>query len=908
MAFPFTALPIKVEIDLNGTWTDISSYVQRRTGLITVQRGRTSEASQADPSIMTMNIDNRDGRFSSRNPTGPYYGVLGRNTPIRISVEEGPVYLNLDGTVGSKASAPDSAGTSVTGDIDVRIDLTLDDWVADIPDLMGKNVTSGNQRSWFLYIGSARTLTFQWSANGSTSIAKSATTTFPNPPSGRVALRATLDVDNGAAGNTVTFYYGDSVDGPWTQIGSPVVTAGTTSIFDSTAATVVGDIAGFPMTGKVYAIKVLNGIAGTAVANPNFEAQASGATSFADAAGNTWTLTTATLTNRRYRFYGEVSSWPQRWDPTGTDVWVPIEAAGVTRRLRQSNALSSTLYRALTTTANTPVAYWPCEDGAGAVSLGSAIADGTPLVITGSANIAAYSGFDSSAPVPILNDSQWDGSVPGYTATSSMQLRFLMAVPAAGIAAFETVIVLRTSGNAYQWSLFYNTGGTLRLIAFNIDMGPIMDTGDIAFDVNGKNLWVSIELTDDGSGGVDATISTLEVGQTTGVTWSDNAPTGSVGAAVSVIVDPGGGMGDTAIGHIAIQPSVTSLYDLANEVNAWRGETAGHRIDRLCGEAGIDLVSYGNLEDTELMGPQKVMTVMDLLVEAATTDDGILFEPRDRSGVGYRTKSSLYNQPARVDQAYSDAVLSEITPTDDDKDTKNDVTVSNGGGSSSRYVIDSGPLSINPPPNGVGRYSSSVTVSVSSDSHLEDQASWRAHKGTIDEARYPQLTFDLTRQPIYSVSNLVRSLLEMESGDKIAISDPPSYMPPDDIEQLVQGYSEIFAQFEHKIVFNCTPESPYHVAVYGTSKYESSGSTLSSTITSSSTSISIATASGPLWTTDGGQVPFSIKMGGEVMTVTAVSGGSSPQTFTVTRSVNGVVKAHTAGATLTLWPESIYAL
>jgi hypothetical protein len=34
--------------------------------------------------------------------------------------------------------------------------------------------------------------------------------------------------------------------------------------------------------------------------------------------------------------------------------------------------------------------------------------------------------------------------------------------------------------------------------------------------------------------------------------------------------------------------------------------------------------------------------------------------------------------------------------------------------------------------------------------------------------------------------------------------------------------------------------------------------------------------------------------------VTAVSGGSSPQSFTVTRSVNGVVKAHLTGAAVDL--------
>jgi hypothetical protein len=39
-----------------------------------------------------------------------------------------------------------------------------------------------------------------------------------------------------------------------------------------------------------------------------------------------------------------------------------------------------------------------------------------------------------------------------------------------------------------------------------------------------------------------------------------------------------------------------------------------------------------------------------------------------------------------------------------------------------------------------------------------------------------------------------------------------------------------------------------------------------------------------------------------------VSGASSPQTFTVTRSVNGVVKAQLAGAAISLFAPAYYVL
>lgn len=53
---------------------------------------------------------------------------------------------------------------------------------------------------------------------------------------------------------------------------------------------------------------------------------------------------------------------------------------------------------------------------------------------------------------------------------------------------------------------------------------------------------------------------------------------------------------------------------------------------------------------------------------------------------------------------------------------------------------------------------------------------------------------------------------------------------------------------------------------------------------------------------------FDIMMGGERMTVTAVSGASSPQTFTVTRAVNGVSKTHDAGTKVMLYKPTILAL
>ena len=81
-------------------------------------------------------------------------------------------------------------------------------------------------------------------------------------------------------------------------------------------------------------------------------------------------------------------------------------------------------------------------------------------------------------------------------------------------------------------------------------------------------------------------------------------------------------------------------------------------------------------------------------------------------------------------------------------------------------------------------------------------------------------------------------------------------------------------------------------------------------MSSSATTLSVATTNSgsPLWTTAAADFPFDVTIAGEQITVTNITGTSSPQTFTVTRSVNGVVKAQSAGAAVALFHAPILAL
>jgi hypothetical protein len=84
LPFPQAILQLKLELLINGTWTDISSYVQQRANIV-VTSGRADETTTAQPCQMTLTLNNRDGRFTPRNPYGAYYGYIGLNTEIRLS-------------------------------------------------------------------------------------------------------------------------------------------------------------------------------------------------------------------------------------------------------------------------------------------------------------------------------------------------------------------------------------------------------------------------------------------------------------------------------------------------------------------------------------------------------------------------------------------------------------------------------------------------------------------------------------------------------------------------------------------------------------------------------------------------------------------------------------------------------
>jgi len=205
--------------------------------------------------------------------------------------------LVLPGVTGNYASTPDAAALDITGDITLVSKATLVDWTPAANNaLVGKYNTTGDLRSYLLFINPTGNVCFNWSTTGAVgtaiAVVSTATTGFENGTTNYVA--ATLDVDNGASGRDVKFFLSD--DGvTWTQLGSTVTSAGVTSIYSSSTPQEIGSYnagGASPAKGKFYRAQILNGIDGTIV----LDADASvitlpSQTTFVDRSSNAYTVT-----------------------------------------------------------------------------------------------------------------------------------------------------------------------------------------------------------------------------------------------------------------------------------------------------------------------------------------------------------------------------------------------------------------------------------------------------------------------------------------------------------------------------------------------------------------------------------------------------------------------------------------
>lgn len=600
-------------------------------------------------------------------------------------------------------------------------------------------------------------------------------------------------------------------------------------------------------------------------------------------------------------FQGYVDDIVPSW-PGGNSEYaeVAITASGLLRRLQQGhNVLRSALYRAVTTASTLPTAYWPCEDGADGLALSSAsspVAGVAPMVAVGASNFASTTGAPGSDVQPDFSaGGSLIGNVPGTGTVTSWRVQVAWKANTIPAAAFAIPLQWITA-DGHAWELDLNPGK----LVFSEDTTFTSPSANAAVD---NGLWHE--------GRVDAVQSGGNINITVyldGVQVITESIAGTVSRVTSVEANAAGGPSSilSGIGQFMVWNGSTTVagLDTVDSMRGHAGETAGARIVRLCGEFSIP-VSVTSTTGTALMGPQGVDTLLTLLRACEDVDGGILYDGQS-AGLNYLARQDRYNLAVSMAlDTQRQQVKLPFAPVEDDQRIRNDWTVTRPGGTFGHFQ-DLGHVAAN------GLYDTSATKNAQADSQLLDMAAWLVHLGTVEEMRVPGLSLQLIDRPELWAAWLATTL-----GERITAANLPVQYPPGILDMIVEGYTETWDSASWRVDLNTSPFAPWRVIVLAADSadtgefvghLDTDDSGLNAAITSTATSFAVKTNSGPLWTTLADDFPFDINIDGERITVTNITGAASPQTFTVSRSVNTVVKAHLINAAVSLWAPLVLGL
>lgn len=908
-----------VDLLIEGVWTPVSTL---ESDGVTIAGGRQKDAGESDPLTIDCTFVNQDGELSPRNVRSSNFGKVGQGSPLRVT-RPAETHLWLP-EAQSGATTPDTAALDIVGDIDVRIDLQLASWQGNfgIP-LGGKYVTTGDQRSWVAYINDDGYPLFRWSSDGLFGANSHTITWTERPPRdavGRVTIRFTLDVSDGFSWTARAYWsHGGVNSSSWTQLAgaAQAIAPGATSIFSSTASLRIGysNLTAGNAAIRLHAAQVRSGIGGTVVANPDFSAATPGAANLVDSTGKTWTPfgTGAEFRDVDVRGAVELQRWPSRWTVDEAFKWAEVQGRGLSARLnRPGTELRDPIFLEATAVDNLVnlLEYWPVTDGGSSTQVASGLSGGPTMQAFGDPQFASNTRIPGSDPmIGLATGVTLVGAVRSYAATGVVSYRGVFDIPLTGWTDEAAVVEIAMSGGTGKWARMHITDiGQLRWNTYASNGALIGGSGtNWNFDMLGKRGLIGFNFVQNGAN-VDYTSLVRYVNDDLSVTAlaANGTLTGvTLGKMQQVTIAPQGDLDGGGVGHIMVGNATSLSDDFDPAIVGNNGETAGDRLIRLGRKLGVPIRIYGRSRESSAMGPQPSGRPWTLFQECADTDGGDLFDARDRLGLDYRTRGSLYNGP-EVAIMYDDPGQSpDLQPDEPGEGVTNTYVAKRPNGS--EYVAEqtTGPLSTQPFPNGVGPLPGGQDYNVTVDSDLFGAAWWAIHISTWDEYRFPRVKFNLRKLQVAGNDSLIERITDSLPGDRFVISNPPGDLPPWPLDLIGQGWTEFMKQDVWDYETNCTPGRPWAVGTAGETPADSDYSELDDPIDADDTVFDVAVEGTP-WAEDAAYPLAAVFMREgrefERFTVLDISGLTSPQTWTVERAIDDDWStSHPAGTEIRLW-------
>jgi len=926
MAFPATPLGTVVQMQINGVWTSVVRYdtntkILLKEGVI-IKRGESGSQDKTPAGTCNWKWEDPNGIFNNENPRSPYYNLLPRNTPVRVYVPrpEAALYILSSGSdMGGhgRLSTPDSAALSITGDMEVRFDIEpfrftryysgeTKLWV-----IGGKYAPAPN-RTWYVRLGDPGTtncrMAFSFSTTGSNSAVNTCDADLPT--TGRISIKITVDVDNGAGSREVKFWTSTTgINGTYTQLGT-TQTGAVVSFPDTTAPLQIGTVAdgdlstvinstGYSYFGRIYGFQLWNGIAGsggTKVAEADLTGRANGTTSFADGLGNTWTLagTGVEITNADYRFHGEFSAPVMKPEQSangqGIDVKIEAEAGGIIRRLLVGGTLQSAIYRQFST--YTPSGWWHGEDSTGADT--DVASSGTTGVAPAAISGITFAGFDDEIPgsagvMECSNPATFVGTCKAATSTGEAHFYCFFkfpSIPAGDVILFSW----KHTGTAKRIDLVVGNA-TYNLIGYSITGSVLFNNTTLHGAGATPDRWIAYHSRMiDNAGNVDVTHEWHAVGTALYYSGGVVSFAGVTRVHTQVSLNGGATMDQVRFCHVMLSMkqgleffSGTPTVTIGNIAKAFSGELADSRFRRICAMLGVTPIVVGALDDSEPMGAEPIGSGMNALYQIPEVDGGILSEVTDQpAALEYRTRKSLYNQYG-IQLSYA-KLAKNLESTPDDNGVANDIILSRVDGGSARATLEFGPMSIQPPPNGINQVPDDPEINNELDSRLPLLVQQQLLVRTWPNSRYPEIAVDLHHPNFTGNTALNLQAIKTAMGDIITVDTLPTFMAPDPLYLMVRGETEELYSQNRSLIFNSVPYGPYQSSeldTIGSYRYYAAHTTvdgvvmqqLNAGINSSVQTFAIKTLRGVYFTT--ATIGYNIKIGGETMTVLGMSSSSN---------------------------------
>lgn len=586
--------------------------------------------------------------------------------------------------------------------------------------------------------------------------------------------------------------------------------------------------------------------------------------------------------------------------------WVDFKATGPLGTVgRWRDQIASPLFTQITKGLTTVRAYWPGEDGSDALLMSAATAGVAPATVAG-VSFAAAPGPAGSNPLLVINSGGLiQGKFPPGISSSGWQIQF--ATNCNGADATERQIFAWTTSNGYTWSWRASTT-TFHLEVLDVNGTSVFSSSWGNGGIIGKNI--VFRLKNSISAGTWTTEpawytedSPVLVGATATFAGSAGAPTTWVTGANTVMVG-------AYFGHLLVTSGVSEslqTYAMLNAINAYPGETTSDRLNRIMVGRSIPIEILGDTTKAIQMGQQRPGTVQDQLKEIRQTEFGLIFESPD--GRGLRLALRNYLQDQANNPALSLTYPADIGPGMAELSTTlelyNTIIATDRSGISATAVEPNGRYGTADPPNGSGVVDKEIKVNLNNPADVAQIANLalRYHQQVT---RFDTITIDLDANP-----GLRTAVEAADVGKFIRLSG----RTPDPLLLMIVRVGGRTMLTRHIVTFDVVPGDVFATGTYSSSqRYDLQSSTLSGALTSTATTITMTmTRDNEAWSTAAAMQPYDLMIAGERITIPVgamgARTGTGPwsQTATgVTRSVNGVVKAQSAGAEVHVADDGVW--